>query len=283
MTKETVKRLSLDVAAITLGSFAVALGINLFLLPCKLSTGGVGGVGTILYHLFSVPLSLSVLLLNVALFILGYRTLKKSSLLKTALGIGLLSLFLELTSFVRGYGEDILISSVFGGILVGFGVGLTVLRDASTGGSDFAALMLKRLFPHIGISTFLMIIDSAVIIASGIAFSDYTIMFYSVISLYISSKVTDFILVRGGFAKSVLIISRHSERIAEKILSDVNRGVTGIYSKGLYRQDDRMMLMCVVRNKEIPSLMALVKSIDREAFTVISDVREVRGEGFSEL
>lgn len=280
--KPLTRKYALDGIMTTLGSLAIAVGTNVFLLPSKLSTGGISGVGIILYHLFSVPLSVTVLVLNAVLFIFGYKLLRRSSLFKTALGIALLSVFLELTSFLPQYSEDTLICAVFGGILVGLGVGLTVSRDASTGGSDFAALMLRRLLPHVPISTFILVIDSVVLVSSGIVFRDYTIMFYSVISLYIASKVTDLVVVRGAHAKSVYIVSAHAEQIAQRIMHELDRGVTGIYSQGLYKKDARMMLLCVMRNKELPRLLELVRSVDAEAFTIITDVREVRGMGFSE-
>jgi uncharacterized membrane-anchored protein YitT (DUF2179 family) len=189
---------------------------------------------------------------------------------------------LEITKYFGAYTEDILIASVFGGILVGIGVGLAVIKDASTGGSDFAALMLHKIIPHISVPDFIMIIDSVVIIASGIVFKDYTIMFYSVISLYICSKVTDYMLVRGDAAKSVYIISKKNDEIANEIMTDIERGVTGIYSKGYYKNTDMTMLMCIVRNKEVYKLIDKVKKIDKNAFTIISQVREVHGEGFKE-
>lgn len=271
-----------DYFYIAVGSFILAFGINFFLVPFKISTGGVSGIATVIYYVFNMPLSLTTLIINMALFFFGYKTLKKSSVFKTMMGILFLSLFLEITEKLPVYNEDILIASIFGGILVGLGVGLTVLKDASTGGSDFAALMLHKAIPHISVASFILFIDSVVIIVSGIVFKDYTIMFYSVISLYISSKVTDWILVSGNYAKSVYIISQKNDEIANEIMKDMERGVTGIYSKGLYNDNDRMMLMCVVRSKEIPQLMEKVKRLDKSAFTVISEVREVHGEGFIE-
>ena len=176
-----------------------------------------------------------------------------------------------------------MIASIFGGVLVGVGVGLTVLKDASTGGSDFAAIMLHKKIPYVSVATFILIIDAVIIISSGIVFHDYTIMFYSVISLYISSKVTDWILVSGNYAKSVYIISKNSDLIADEIMRDMERGVTGIYSRGLYNKIDNMMLMCIVKSKEIPRIMEIIKRIDKNAFTIISEVREVDGEGFTRV
>lgn len=265
---------------IAVGSFLVAIGVNFFLVPCKISTGGISGFGTIFYYFFGVPISLTILLVNVVLFLIGYRLLKRSSVIKTGAGILFLSLFLELTEGMLIYVEDLLIASVFGGILIGIGVGLTVLKDASTGGSDFLALMLHKLIPHVSVASFMLLIDAIVIGVSGLAFRNYTIMLYSVISLYICSKVADMILVHGEYAKSVLIISRNSEQIAQEIMGDMERGVTGIYSRGIYGGRDGMMLMCIVRSKEIPRLMEKVERLDQNAFTIISEVRQVVGAGF---
>ena len=190
------KQTVIDYLYIAVGSFVLAFAINFFLVPFKISTGGVSGVGTVLYYLMNIPLSVTTLVINAVLFFFGYKTLRKSGIAKTVAGIVLLSLFLEFTENFGYYREDMLIAAVFGGILVGVGVGLVVLKDASTGGSDFAALILHKAIPHISVATFILLIDTLVIVASGIVFKDYTIMFYSVISLYISSKVTDFILVR---------------------------------------------------------------------------------------
>lgn len=269
-----------DYTFITAGAFILALGINFFLVPLRISTGGVSGIGTVLYHVISMPMSLTTLVLNAVLFLFGFRALGRASIIKTVSGILLLSFFLEVTQSFGKYTEDIFIASVFGGILAGLGVGMTVLKGSSTGGSDFAAIMLNRLFPHISIPSFILAIDAAVIFVSGIVFKNYTIMFYSAVSLYISSKVADRVLVSGDYAKSVMIISNDSEKIANTVMTEMVRGVTGIYSKGFYNGTDNMMLMCIVRSKEIPKLLSIVKSIDSSAFTVISDVREVRGEGF---
>lgn len=274
------KQTVIDYLYIAVGSFVLAFAINFFLVPFKISTGGVSGVGTVLYYLMNIPLSVTTLVINAVLFFFGYKTLRKSGIAKTVAGIVLLSLFLEITETFGCYREDMLIAAVFGGILVGVGVGLVVLKNASTGGSDFAALILHKAIPHISVATFILLIDTLVIVASGIVFKDYTIMFYSVISLYISSKVTDFILVSGDYAKSVYIISKEHQKIAEEIMVDMERGVTGIHSKGYYTQQENTMLMCVVKSKEIPQILEKVKRLDQNAFTIISEVREVYGEGF---
>ena len=269
-----------DYIIITAGAFLIALSINVFLVPMKISTGGVSGLGTVLYYTLSVPMSVTTLILNAVLFVFGFKTLSKTAVVKTVCGILLLSLFLEVTKRFGTYTDDVFIASVFGGILVGIGVGLTVLKGASTGGSDFAGIMLNKAVPHISVPSFILAIDAVIILFSGFIFKDFTLTLYSALSLYIVSKVADTVLVHGDYAKSVFIISKNSSEIADSIITNMQRGVTGIYSKGMYNQNDGIMLMCIVRPKEIPTLLSVVKQTDAEAFTIVSDAREVRGEGF---
>lgn len=275
-----MKKRILDYIFIAIGSMIMAFAINFFLAPFKISTGGISGVSTVLLHLFKFPLSLTTLFFNGILFFFGFRILPKEAIPKSIAGILLLSLFLEIfESFVFGEG-DLLLGAIFGGILVGVGVGLVVMRDGSTGGSDFAALILNRLIPHVGIATFILIIDTAVILLSGIVFRNFSIMLYSVISLYISTKVTDFLLIRGDFAKSVTVISPAAEQIATEIMEKMERGVTGFYTHGFYTKCDGKSLVCIVRSREVTTVLGIVEKHDRSAFTYITDVRKVRGEGF---
>lgn len=277
------KSIIVDYLYIAIGAFIVAVSVNLFLLPLKLSTGGVSGVATILYYIAHIPLSLTVFAINIILFFLAYKKLNKSSLVKTTAGVVFLSLFLEITSIFNIGFNDIFISSVFGGILTGIGIGFTVLRNASTGGSDFAALIINKSFPHISLAKTIFIIDFTIVLISGIVFKNYVITLYSLVSLYISSKVADWILVSGDYAKSVFIISQKNNEIANVILNDMNRGVTGIYSRGYYNRIDSTMLMCIVRSKEIPPLLNKIKDLDTNSFIIISDVRQVHGQGFRSI
>lgn len=259
----------------------MALGINVLLVPVNISTGGVSGIGTILYHTMNVPLWITTISLNGILFIFGFKTLDKSEIKKTAVGILLLTVFLGLTEHIPVFTEDITVSAVFGGIIMGAGIGLTVKHGASTGGSDFAAMMLNKLFPHISVASFIMLLDVVVILVSGAVFRNNTLMLYSVVGLFFSSKVTDYILVSGNFAKCMLIISPEYEKIAQGIMSELSRGITGVFSKGLYYKNNGMMLMCVLSGKQVPKAFDIIKKIDKNAFVVITDAREVHGEGFT--
>ena len=267
---------------IAIGAFLLAAGLNMFLVPCKISSGGVSSIGTILLYKFGIPMSVTNIFFNAVLFVLGYKYVGKNSVLRTVAGIAFLSVFLEITKYLPTFGNDIFISTVIGGALVGIGVGFVVKVEASTGGSDFAGLILKKFFPHIPVATLILLIDSAIIIIAGIVFKSYMITFYSAIAMLIASKVTDSIMTMGDAAKSVYIMSPENEKISQMIMNTFERGVTGVYSKGLYTGSENMMLLCAVSPKQLPRLINKVKEIDKDAFVIVSDVKEVHGEGFKE-
>jgi uncharacterized membrane-anchored protein YitT (DUF2179 family) len=267
---------------IAIGAFLLAAGLNMFLVPCKISSGGVSSIGTMLLYKFNIPMSVTNIFFNAVLFVLGYKYVGKNSVLKTVAGIIFLSAFLEITKYLPAFGDDIFISTVIGGALVGIGVGLVVKVEASSGGSDFAGLILKKFFPHIPIATLILFIDGAIIIIAGIVFKSYMITFYSAIAMFIASKVTDSIMTMGDAAKSVYIMSPENEKISKVIMETFERGVTGVYSKGLYTGSENMMLLCAVSPKQLPRLVNKVKEIDKGAFIIVSDAKEVLGEGFKE-
>ncbi len=271
-----------DILCLVCGTAVLAVGIQCFLNPNKISSGGVSTIGTVLFHVWGVKLSVTNLVCNVLLFALGFRFLRKSTVAKTVAGVLLFSGALELATLLPAYVGDRTLATVAGGALVGFGLGLVVRRSASTGGADFAALVLKRFFPHISLAHFILLLDCAVIVVSGFVFRDVTVTIFSVIAMYICSKVTDWVVTVGDAAKAVLIVSEQKTEIAEYIMQKFKRGVTGLHSEGMYSQKQNLLLFCVVSPKQLPLLVAAVRSIDRHAFVVVQDAREVIGEGFKD-
>lgn len=262
------------------GAFLLAMGLNVFLVPQKLSTGGIGSIATVLKHLFNIPLSLTTITLNAALFIFGIKLLGKKALVKTISGIAFLSLFLELTSFMPKYTVDMLASSVLGGFLVGLGLGLVIRQGASTGGSDFLALMLYKFFPHISVAKIILAVDLVIVCISALIFKSVTVGVYSVVSLFISTKIADEILIMGDRAKTLFVFSKKSEEIANGIMQKFQRGVTGIEAKGMYKNETGTMLISALSPKEVPLMVEYIKNQDEKAFVIINDAHEVFGEGF---
>lgn len=277
------KKLITDLMFLTVGCILLSVSINVFLLPYKISAGGISTVGTVLLHLFGIKMSLTNLFFNAVLFIFGYKKLGKYAVVQTASGIILLSIFLELTSHIPIYSQNELIAVLSGGIFMGAGVGMIVKIGASTGGSDFAGLILKKFFPHISLAKLILAIDCFIVVVAGIVFKSYTVIFYSVIALFVSSVVTDKIITFGDDAKMLQVFSAETEKISNCILNEYERGVTGVHCRGMYSNEERLMLLCVITPKELPVYMNMIKETDKNAFIIICDVHKVIGEGFKSI
>ncbi len=263
------------------GSVIVSLGVDLFLLPNSIATGGASGVGIIFNELFSVPVSVTVAALNILLFSLGYKLLGKTALLKTAISIVVLSASLQLFTRLEAICDDALLASVFGGIIIGFGTGLVIIGGASTGGSDFAAILLHKIFSHTSIANLIFIIDFAIVCVSGLVFKDYTLLLYSFVSLFATSKAVDFILKGTDFARLIFIISNESDEISAYIINVLKRGVTFLEGRGAYSGSQRQVMLCAVSPAQFPRLKAYVLSLDKNAFIILTDARGVFGKGFN--
>ena len=219
---------------------------------------------------------------NAVLFLLGYRYLGKTALVKTVLGILYLSAFLELTGYLPLYTDDMLIAALCGGVLLGIGVGMVVRQGASTGGSDFAGLILRRFFPHISVATLILILDIAVVLLTGVVFRSFTVTVYSIVALVTASVITDKVVAFGDRAKTIYLFSEKTEEIADFVMHDFERGATAIPCRGMYSGKCYDMLMCVVSPKELPLLQRKAKELDPNVFMVTHDAVEVLGEGFKE-
>ncbi|NLX64948.1 MAG: YitT family protein [Clostridiaceae bacterium] len=285
--------------SIALGCFIVAISMNLFLIPYKLAPGGVSGLSTILYYIFDgvIPVGILMLILNVPLFIIGYKSKGRKFLIRSIFGAVTLSLMIDSTSilFNRIINEhfinidksmadpDLLLYALIGGGIMGFGLAIVLKEDATTGGTDLISSVLHQAFPRFSVGQHLLLMDGFVIILAAMVFHSVKLALYAAMSLYVSTKTIDAYLEGMRFSKSLLIISDNSEQIAKRLLEEVDRGVTGLNGKGMYSRQDKTVLLCVVKREEIPVVKNIVRSCDEKAFVLLMDAREVLGEGFSPL
>lgn len=266
---------------ITSGCGLTGLGLALFLVPNKIAAGGVSGLATVLHYVLGVPVGLTMLVLNIPLFIAGLKFLGFQFGLKTLYGTLVLSLFTDTLSLVlRPPTFNPLLASIYGGILTGVGLGVVFRFGGSTGGTDLAALIFQRFFP-ISAGVGLLVVDALVITLAGIVFN-MEMALYALLALFLTSRAIDTVQEGGGYAKAALIISDHSEEIAQRILTELDRGATGIQGRGLYTNRERELLLVVVQRSEVSRLKNLVANIDPRAFVIVSNVHEVLGEGFRE-
>lgn len=280
------------------GSVITAAGLNIFLVPNKIAPGGATGIATVVYHLSrgKLPVGLTMLSLNIPLFIAGMKFFGKRFILRTFFGTILLSAVVDairpLTDrFIEAYfikpeypyfTQDILLYSLFGGLLMGIGLGMVFRTGATTGGSDLAAKIINHFVPVFTVGQILLFVDVLIVIMAVIVFKSVIVGLYAIITIFVTSKTIDAILEGVNFAKAAYIISDKSVEISEKIISDMDRGVTALKGTGMYTGLDRDVLLCVLHRAQISQLKQIVKDIDQDAFVVLADVREVLGEGFSE-
>ncbi len=281
-----------DVILIILGTFIMALGINLIYDPMELVTGGVTGLGIVIKYLTKdlfdsgmfadgIPVWLTNIAFNVPLFIISYFVLGPKYIFKTAIATVSLTIFLYVIPVQAVFEVDYTLAALFGGCFAGAGIGLVFLTTATTGGTDMLGMLVHHKWPYYSIPQLLIIIDGAIVIAGAIVFG-ITKALYAVIAVYVTSKLSDRLLDGLKFAKSAYIVSDKYIEIAEEIMTVLDRGVTSLNGTGMYSKADKNVLYCVVSKKEMIEVLDIVYKNDPHAFVTISDVREVMGEGFIE-
>lgn len=280
--KQKIKAMVYEYVWLAVGSSIMSLGLVLFLIPGKIAPGGVSGIGIVLHHLFNLPVGLIMLLFNIPLFILGLKVLGKQFGPRTFFSFIFVSVTTDFFDEVLHLGaatENLLLTSIFGGILLGIGLGIVFRFKGTTGGSDIIGQIIHK-YSNITVGTAILIVDFFIISFAGLAFHDVNLALYGFISLYFSSKVLDVILDGFDYARSFYIISEKQDAIIEAITKEMGRGGTEICGKGFYSRKERNILFTVVTRKEVATLRQLVKQIDPNSFVIIANVHEVLGEGF---
>jgi len=266
---------------ITLGSFLAALGFALFLIPNQIAPGGLSGLATIIYYLWGIPVGFFTLLLNVPLFILSLRELGSKFIIRTVYGTVLFSFFTDfLFSLIEPMTTDSFLATLYGGVILGVGLGIVFRAGASTGGSDLVVLLFNKYFKITTGQAFLLV-DTIVIVLAAFVF-DLELALYAFLALFISSRLIDVVQESPYLTKAALIISSRPQIIEQKILEELKRGATSFKGKGVYTGAEREVILCVVSRLEVSRLKELVYKIDSSAFIVFIDTREVLGEGFKE-
>ena len=266
---------------ITFGCIIAAIGLGVFLVPNNIASGGVTGAAMVINHFIPyIPVGKMSILLNIPIFIACLFVLGPSFGIKSLVATFLLGFSIDACLYIPVPTHDVFLASLFGGVITGLGLGIVIKFSATTGGTDLIAKIFHKLFPVISLGQILLIIDLTVLISAAIVFKSIEIGLYAAISLYVTSTLIDGVIVGINFSKAAYIISDKSDEIAKGILSDLDRGVTGINGKGMFSGEDKQILLCVLRKREIPKLRQLVKKIDNNAFIFLSEAREVFGEGF---
>lgn len=263
---------------VVLGSFLMSISVNGFLIPHQLLSSGVTGIGILLNYLLNIPVSLAIIILNIPIFIVGYRLVNKRFIIISFIGMISLSTFLSVTENLPMFVDDILLSTIFGGVLSGVGAGIVFTNRGSTGGMDIVAVILRKYF-SMNIGNTLLIINVLIVLASSLFFG-IKLALYTMISIYVSTVVVD--KVQGGLdrKKSIFIISGNPEEVTNAIIHQVHRGVTLLEGKGGFTQKSRRIIFCMVSPFQLARIREIVLDIDQNAFITVLDAAEVVGKGF---
>lgn len=273
------KQLLKDYALIVLGTFLAALSLPLFFLPYDIAPGGISGISTVLASVLPLSVGLISFVLNVPLFLIGWRTVGWRFAVRSFIAMTLMSLFIDLVP-VRDVSGNVLLASVFGGVLLGVGLGLVVRAGATTGGTDMAAKMIHSRVAFLPIATILFLIDGIVVAVAALVFGIEAAL-WALIALFVSSQAMDSVIKGFNTAMQFMIISRDSEEIVRRIHTEIDRGCTRLMAEGTYSRLPVGTLLCVVSRMEAPRLKKLVAEVDPQAFVTVCNVNEVLGEGFT--
>lgn len=274
----------IDILIIAIGSFLYAIAVSAIIDANMLSAGGVTGISTLIHHFSGIPSGLLVFVINIPIIILGIVKLGGRFIIKTAIATIFVSISLEITErFIPTYKTDDILAALFGGIIMGLGLSLVFMRGGTTGGVDIIAKVINRRFRHLTVGRVLLTMDGIVILLTAFAYKNIETALYSVIAIFVSSKVMDTLLYGSDKGKIIYIVTSCPEEISKQIIEQVGRGVTMLSAKGAYTGKERQMLMCTVRLNEVSAVYSVVNELDKNAFIVVGEAGEIIGEGFKSI
>ncbi len=289
------KKWFISYSLIVIGSIILAAGFVFFISPYKIVPGGVYGIAIVIHYLTEgvfkwaptgLPIGLMGLIMNIPLTIIGIRILGPRFGVKTVVGFVLTSVFMDAITYLFGEAPlvagDALLSSVFGGVLIGLGLGLIFKSKATSGGSDIVAMIIAR-YTKMPLGQLMIYVDSAIVLIGLLVFADWKIPLYSWIVIYITGKTIDIVLQGMSVDKTLFIISDKFEQIRDRIINDLNRGGTYIPGKGMYNGSDKTIIFTVVNRREMALLEEYIHEIDPTAFLTVLEANEILGEGFKSL
>lgn len=260
----------------------MAFAVSFFLLPNELSSGGFSGIATIFYYKLKIPMGVTIASLNIPLFLIGGYKIGKTFFLKSVIGTLSLSIFIDILDIFKPLTNDKMLAAIYGGILTGMGTAIILKSHSSTGGSDLLTNIIKKYNNKIELGRVITIIDAVIVFLNVVILNKIEIGLYSAIAIYLMGLMIDVVFEGIFFSKLIFIISDKSEIIANEIQSKINRGITGLEGIGMYERKEKLVLMCAVGRRDIASIKKLVRNIDKNAFVIVTNSREVLGIGFKQ-
>ncbi|MDO4607597.1 MAG: YitT family protein [Clostridia bacterium] len=270
-----------DILYFIVGTAVYSAAVNMFLSPNGISPGGFTGIAVVVNHLIGIPTGTALFAFNIPVLIIGYKKMGSRFVVKTAFVTILLSTVLNITERALPHFKiDGILASMFGGILLGVGLSLILLRGATTGGIDIVAKLINRKIRHLSVGKIILMADGVVIALNALVYKNAQSALYSVVAMYAATRMMDTLLYGADRGKIIYVITAHPDVICQKINRDIGRGVTRLAAVGGYTGESRTMLMCTVRVHEAATVHDVIKECDNSAFIVVTDAGEIIGEGF---
>lgn len=262
------------------GTMITGFAIGAFLTPNKIVGGGASGISTILYHTVNIQPGLSFFALNILFLLVGLSVLGKKFVVRTLIGITFLSLFTQIFSVIPIYTENLMLATIFGGVLYGLGIGMSFAAGASTGGTDIIGRIIQTKFSYVPIGKMLLFVDGIIIVISLLFFKNIELTLYGIIALFVSSFSIDFFINKLNISKIAFVITDKGDEISKTLVSTSPRGVTLIDVVGAFTNNEKKMLFCALKESESEVFQKKILDIDKEAFIVFAESQRIKGNGF---
>ncbi len=284
ISKKQVLEGIVKILKIMIGAAIYAIGIQWFFRPASMVSGGVTGISMIINLMTKLPVGIGIIILNVPIFIIALKKYGFRFMLSSLLGMISSSVAIDLLSLVPiEITTDPFLAAIYGGIITGLGCGIVYSANATSGGIDVIAKIFREKYPYVNFGTFILALDAVVVTAYALIFRRYDNALYTVVAVFLASKVIDMVLYGTSQSKLCHIISEHSDEIKTAIVGELHRGVTMLKGVGAYSGQDKQILLCVIKRQQIVEIRKIIKGIDQSAFVIVTDTRDVFGKGFGDI
>lgn len=279
--KIKLKSFLIDTAVFILGGVLYSIAINCFLSKNQILNGGFTGFATVVNFLFGLPIGTVILILNIPLFIISYKKLGMRFVLSSFWATFIISALIDIGDFLPVYNGDLLLASLFGGVLSGAGLGIIFINGATTGGTDIIAKLVGLRYPHISLGKSIFLMDLAVITLGGIVYKNIESSLYAAVVIFVSSQTIDYIIFGVHRSSLILIVTEKGDEMRRLIINDIRRGVTLLKGSGGYTNSEKDVLICACYDNQTGKFIKKIKAFDEKAFLIITNAKEILGEGFN--
>ncbi len=280
ISRNKVKGFFVDTFIFVIGGCLYSVAVNCFLSKNNILNGGFTGIATILNYLFDLPIGTVIFIMNIPLFLIAFKKLGAQFVLRTVWATFISSTLIDFGVILPVYNNDLLLSSLFGGALVGVSLGIIFIRNATTGGVDIIAKLVQLKHPQISIGRSILVFDAVIVILGGIVYRNFESMLYASVVIFVSSQVLDYVIFGVSRGVTIMIITEKSDEIKNMIFTDLDRGVTVLKAQGGYSGKDKNVLLCACFDNQTQKFIKKIKSADENAFFIVTQSKQIVGNGF---